>query len=270
MGRADRSDPGGALLTLVDTHCHLTHPRLRGETWAVLDRAAAAGVVACVTIGTGIEDARAAATLASEHAGRVACAAGLDPFSAHAAGSRFADDLAALGDLLAGGGFAALGEIGLEYHHPVGTPAEQRARLLPQLDLAARHRLPVVLHVRDAHDDLRAILADRPELRGVVHSFTAGPAEAEAYLALGWHLAFNGIATFPSATAVREAAALVPAHRILLETDSPFLAPAPRRGARCEPAFVADTARALAAVRAEAPEELAAATTANARKLFGL
>jgi TatD DNase family protein len=130
--------------------------------------------------------------------------------------------------------------------------------------------LPVVIHVREAHDDMAAILKAHPRSMGVIHSFTGTPAQAERYLALGWYLAFNGVLTFKNAEEVREAARVAPLERIVVETDSPYLAPNPKRGARCEPAFVRHTLEALAEVRGEAVSVLEAATTANARALFGL
>ena len=131
-------------------------------------------------------------------------------------------------------------------------------------------QLPVVIHVREAHDDMATILTAHPDCHGVIHSFTAGPREADAYLTLGWHLAFNGVLTFPRAEEVREAAKVCPAERLLVETDAPYLAPVPHRGRRCEPAFVAHTLARLAEVRGEVPERLDSVTTANARQLFGL
>jgi TatD DNase family protein len=255
---------------MIDTHCHLTHPRLRHEEAAVLDRARAAGLAACISIGTGVEDAQDARELSRRHPGFVFATAGLDPFSAHAAGAGFDDALARLDELLGEGGFVAVGEIGLDYHYDLDPRPVQAERLERQLALAARRGLPVVIHVRDAHADMARILAAHPGCRGVVHSFTAGPAEAEAYLGLGWHLAFNGVLTFPSAGAVREAARICSAGRLLLETDAPYLAPVPRRGQRCEPSFVADTLDALARARGEERAGLARATSASARALFGL
>jgi TatD DNase family protein len=128
----------------------------------------------------------------------------------------------------------------------------------------------VVIHVREAHDDMTALLTEHPRNHGVIHSFTAGPTEAERYLALGWHLGFNGVVTFKNAPEVREAARLAPLERILVETDSPYLAPVPHRGKRCEPAHVADTLACLASARGCDAAELAAITTQNAERLFGL
>lgn len=255
---------------MIDTHCHLTHARLGADLDAVLARARREGLEACVTIGTGVEDARRALALTRAEAGFVYCAVGIDPFSAHRAGPGFDDELAALTELLDQGGACALGEVGLDYHYDLDPRPVQAARLEVQLALAQRLDLPVVLHVREAHEDLLALLADHPRVRGVVHSFTAGPREAEVYLGLGWHLAFNGVLTYPSAGALREAARAAPGERLLLETDSPYLAPQPVRGGRCEPAHVAHTLARLAELRGEAPEAVAAETSRNARRLFGL
>jgi TatD DNase family protein len=255
---------------MVDSHCHLTHPRLREETEAVLARAAASGVSVCVTIGTGVEDAIAARETARAHPGGVFVTAGLDPFSSHAAGPRFDEALGALDELLRSGDFVALGEVGLDYHYDLDPRAVQRRRLERQLALARDLDLPVVIHVRDAHDDRVSVLADHRGVPGVIHSFTGGPGEAERYLALGLCLAFNGVLTFPRAAEVRDAAARVPADALLVETDAPFLAPVPHRGRRCEPAFVVATAQALAAVRGVETEEIARITDRNARSLFRL
>jgi TatD DNase family protein len=251
-----------------DTHCHLTHPKLRDDVDDACARAWDAGVVACLTIGTGVDDAEAARRLSRRSDGRVLCSAGLDPFSSHAAGEGFEDALAALEALLREGGFCAVGEIGLDYHHDLDPRPVQARRLERQLALAAELDLPVVLHVRDAHADLAAILAAHPRCRGVVHSFTGTPDDARAYLRLGWHLAFNGILTYRSGGPLEEAARLVPPDRLLVETDSPYLAPVPMRGRRCEPSFVVHTLAHLARVRGDEPAALAAATTAGARRLF--
>jgi len=255
---------------MIDTHCHLTHARFAGDADDVVGRAVAAGVTACITIGTGVEDAHRALELTRRHVGVVFATAGLDPFSGHAAGDAFDDALDALAALVSSGGFAGVGEIGLDYHYDLDPRPVQAERFERQLELAARLELPVVIHVREAHDDMASILASHPENVGVIHSFTGGPAEAERYLSIGWLLAFNGVVTFKNAGELREAARIVPSDRILVETDSPYLAPSPKRGARCEPAFVAHTLQALAALRNEDMAALDAATTANARALFRL
>jgi TatD DNase family protein len=255
---------------MIDTHCHLTNARFADDVDDVLMRAHAAGVETCVTIGTGIEDATRARDLAARHAGTVYATAGLDPFSSHAAGASFDPALAALDELLAGGGFVAVGEIGLDYHYDLDPRPVQAERLERQLELADRRGLPVVIHVRDAHADMAAVLARHPRVGGVIHSFTGGPDAARRYLDLGWSLAFNGVLTFKNAAEIREAARRAPLDRVLIETDSPFLAPVPVRGGRCEPAYVAHILSALAEIRSEDAAALEAATTANARTVFGI
>lgn len=255
---------------MIDSHCHLTHDKFTGDADAVIARARAAGVVACISIGTGIEDGLRARELAGRHPGVVFATAGLDPFSSHAAGEGFDAAFDALAALLGAGGFHALGEVGLDYHYDLDPRPVQAERFERQLDLAASLDLPVVIHVREAHDDMTAILTAHPRNRGVIHSFTGGPAEAERYLAIGWYLAFNGVLTFKNADDVRDSARLAPRDRLLVETDSPYLAPVPKRGARCEPAFVAHTLNALAAARGEDVAALEVATTQNARLLFRL
>lgn len=254
---------------MIDTHCHLTHARFADDTEAVIARAKAAGVEACLTIGTGIADALAAHDIVRRHSGFVRAAAGLDPFSSHAAGDGFDAAFDALAALHREGEFVAVGEIGLDYHYDLDPRPVQAERLERQLQLARALDRPVVLHVREAHEDLAAILAGHPGLRGVVHSFTGGVPEAERYLGLGWHLGFGGVLTFKNAEGLRAAARVVPGDRLLLETDAPYLAPVPHRGRRCEPAHVASTLEALARLRGEDPAELEAATTRNARLLFG-
>lgn len=253
---------------MIDTHCHLTHAKFSGDADDAIARAVAAGVTACVTIGTGVEDGLRARELARRYEGVVFPTVGLDPFSSHAAGAAFDDAHRVLAELLGAGGFVAVGEIGLDYHHDLDPREVQAERFERQLDLAARLDLPVVIHVREAHGDMAAILKAHSRNRGVIHSFTGQPEDAERYLAMGWYLAFNGVVTFKNADEVREAARLVPLDRILVETDSPYLAPSPKRGARCEPAFVVHTLQALAAVRGEDASVLELATTANARTLF--
>jgi TatD DNase family protein len=254
---------------MIDTHCHLTHPRLAADRDAVIERAREQGLLACVSIGTGIDDAREVARLAADHPGFVHGTAGLDPFTCHAVGERFEAELERLAQLLDSGTFVAVGEIGLDFHYDLDPPPLQAERLEKQLDLARERDLPVVIHVREAHEELLSLFARRgPGDHGVIHSFTAGPVEAVRYLELGWCLAFNGVITFPGAGDVREAARLVPAERLLIETDSPYLAPVPHRGRRCEPALIRHTLSRLAEVRNEDPEALRLVTTENARRLF--
>jgi len=256
---------------LIDTHCHLTHERLRDDLPAVYATARAHDVGHLISIGTSISDGEAVRRLHLSDPAMVSCSVGLDPFACFALGpAGVADGLAALERLLVSGDFCALGEVGLEYHHALCPHPLQREHLEAQISLALRLDLPLILHVRDAHPDMLACLAGWPGARGVVHSFDGTADQARAYLDLGWHLAFNGMVTFKPKDYLREAARIVPNDRLLIETDSPYLAPVPRRGQRCEPAYVAHTLTALAQLRGQRVEDLGAWTTRTARRLFAV
>lgn len=254
---------------LVDTHCHLTHQRFRPDLPEVCVRAGQAGLIRLLDIGTGLAEARQALVLRAAHPDLLAVAAGLDPFTAHELGAAFPAALEELGSLARDEPIVAIGEFGLDYHHRQDPPPVQRQRAEAQLALAARLDRPAILHVREAHADMLALLAEHPQVRGVVHSFSGGPTEAERYLALGWHLSANGMVTYERNTLLREAFRLVPEDRLVLETDAPYLPPHPHRGQRCEPAHLALTAQALAQLRGCSLEGLAQVTTANAGRLFG-
>ncbi len=255
---------------LIDTHCHLTNQKFIDDVDAVIAAAQEVGVIHLMTIGTGIADAKACRALAKRYPNVISCAAGLDPFSCHEAGDRFDTALADLDDLLATGAYRALGEIGLEYFHHLAPHEVQQQQFEAQLDLAVRHDLPVVIHSRDAHPDVLTILRRNQKNRGIIHSFTGTVADAHAFLELGWYLSFNGMVTFKANDELREAAAIVPNDRLLIETDAPYLAPIPHRGRRCEPAFIQQTMRVIAEHRGQRVEDIAAWTTRNARLLLSL
>jgi len=255
---------------MIDTHCHLTHHKLLPEVDDIVGRAREAGVTAVLSVGTGVDDARAGLDLREKHPGFIYLSAGLDPFTSNRAGERFDDELERLEELLAEESFQAVGEIGLDYHYDLDPRPVQADRLGRQLELAERIDLPVIIHVREAHDDMVDILGEHRGVHGVIHSFTSGPDHAERYLELGWHLGFNGVVTFKNAQDVREAARIVPGDRLVVETDSPYLSPVPLRGGRCEPAFVRHTLACIAGLRGVSTEELDLITTANAADLFGL
>lgn len=263
---------------LIDTHCHLTNGRFDADRDAVIAALPENGVWRAITIGTGLEDARAARELVRRFPERLACAGGLDPYSCHEAGTAFEARLADLETLLRDGGFVALGEIGIEHHHRLNPHDVQIAQFEAQLALAARLDLPVVIHIRDpnnavertAHEDALTVLARNPASRGVIHSFSGDAALARRFLELGWHLSFNGMVTYKGNDALRAAAAMVPADRLLVETDAPYLPPVPHRGRRCEPAMTALAAAVIADVRGEREDDVRAWTTRNACRLFGL
>ena len=261
---------------LIDSHCHLSDERFAPDLAEVLGRATAAGVGGCVTVGTGLADAAAARALARANPGRVWATAGLDPFSSHDAGSAFASHLADLRQLLGAGGFAALGECGLEHHHQLDPLPLQRQRFAAQIQLALDLDLPLVVHARsgahggDAHAPALDLIRAHPGSRGVIHSFSGDPAQATAWLDAGFHVAINGTVTYKGNDQLRAAARRIPADRLLVETDAPYLAPIPQRGRRCEPAYAALTAAAIAELRGERVEDVAAWAGRNARRLFRL
>jgi TatD DNase family protein len=262
----------GPGIDLIDTHCHLNFDAFDDDRDAVVERARSAGVRRMLLPAVDLASSREGAALAGQYAG-VYAAAGIHPNSSADAS---AEDFAALNALLASGAFAAVGEIGLDYHWDTSPREAQFRALHAQLALAQRHQLPVILHNRESSDDLMAVLeawasglgGDYAQRPGVLHSFSAGPAIAERALAAGFYLGFTGPLTYKNADELRAIAASAPLDRILIETDSPYLTPMPHRGKRNEPAYVRFVAERLAALRGLTLEDIAAATTANAERLF--
>ena len=252
---------------LIDSHAHLDGPKFAADLDAVLERAQAAGVDTIITIGVDLATSCAAADLARRYPG-VFASAGVHP---HDAG-RFDDaDWPALAALWAEPRVRAVGETGLDYFYDFSPRERQQALFRRHLEAAGEVGRPVVIHIRDAYDDALALVADvGVPAGGVVHCFTAGPAECERALALGLHISIPGIVTFKNGESIRAAIPLVPDDRLLVETDSPYLAPIPHRGQRNEPAFVAHTAARVAEVRGVSVEVLTATTRANTIRLFGL
>ncbi len=255
-------------MDFYDSHCHLDPMRFGSELSDVLARARAAGVTRMTVIGTRAADSEAAAELAGREPGVVA-AAGIHPNDVAEAEP---GEWERVERLVASGRVAAVGETGLDWYRTTAPPELQRDFFDRHLRLAQRHALPVVIHtresIRDTLDMLREAVARGP-LRPVLHAFTGTADEAAEAVALRCHLGFAGMVTFRSSAALREVAKLVPLDRLLIETDSPFLAPEPLRGKRNEPANVVHTARCLALARGEPLDLFAAATTANARRVFG-
>jgi len=268
---------------LVDSHAHLGEEAFDDDRDEVLTRAAEAGVEAVVVIGYDAPSSRRVAELVADRQPDGGGQAGegsqvTRPLLRGTAGIaphhvREADDeaLADAARLLDEPGIVAVGEIGLDYHYEL--PREAQRRLFArQLERALERDLPVVVHSREAEDDVVELIRQvgGGRLRGVIHCFTESPAMAEAALELGFHVSFAGIVSFKNAADLRETAGQVPLERTLIETDSPFLAPVPHRGKRNEPAWVEDVARAMAQIHDVEPEQLAATTAANTRELFGL
>ena len=254
---------------LVDTHAHLDDPRLRDQIDAVLGRALAAGVVQVVAIGTTADDSRAVCRLAATRPG-VFAAVGIHP---NELAVEQAGDWDKVVDLARAPRVVAIGETGLDRYRD-RTPFElQRAGFTRHLELARELDLAVVIHCRESADDILDELARfGGPIRGVLHSFTGDLPRAEAFLDFGLHISFAGMITFAnrSLDALREVASRVPIDRLLVETDSPYLAPHPHRGTTNEPARVAHTAARLAELHGLPIDDFSETTTANARWLFGL
>jgi len=252
---------------LIDTHCHLTYPGLVEQKDAVIARAAAAGVTRMITIGT--DQADHLKVLAEvQRSPAVLGALGIHPHHAHEVDSHF---VAALRKQFANQAkLVAVGECGLDYHHAQAPHVVQKRIFEWQLELAAELHLPLILHVRDAHEDALAIVArHRPEAF-VVHCFTGNVMEVEAWLTLGAYIGFTGIVTYKNASHVADACRRVPDDRLLVETDAPYLSPVPKRNVKInEPSFVRHTAEYIATIRGTTLDAIAQSTTANTVRLFG-
>ncbi|HXU05554.1 MAG TPA: TatD family hydrolase [Polyangia bacterium] len=253
---------------MIDSHCHLDPQYFEADRAEVLARARAAGVEAfvCVGVGRGLEAPRDAVALAAAEPD-VYATVGVHP---HDVAAMAEADWQALEALARAPRVVGIGETGLDYYYDHSPREQQRAAYGRFILMARRANLAVVSHVRDAHAEAAEILGGEDAGPGVIHCFSGGVAEARAYLDLGQHLSFSGILTFKNAGNLREAAAFAPLDRILIETDAPYLAPIPHRGRKNEPAYIAETLAALAAVRGQPAAEVDAATSANTRRLFGL
>lgn len=257
-------------MTWIDSHGHIDGPEFDSDRAAVLARARAAGVERFVTVGTGnsLERIGRAVRLAETEPDVVATV-GVHP---HDAAGIAEDWWPALEKLARHERVVAVGETGLDYHYDLSPRDIQAEAFRAHVRLARRVEKPVICHVRDAHPETLAILTEEKAatVGGVIHCFTGGPDEARAYVALGMHISFSGIATFKTAEAIRAAISVVPLERIFIETDCPFLAPVPMRGKRNEPAFLVHTAEVIARCAGVSLETLATATVANTSRLFRL
>ena len=252
---------------LVDSHCHLDFPEFNEDREAVLARAKQAGVGLMVTISTKFSQADKIIALAESH-DNVLCSVGIHPHEADTEPSITSQDLI---EKSTHAKVVAIGETGLDYFYEHSGRAAQQKNFQAHIAAARATGLPLIVHTRDADADTVDILQREyaaGAYSGLIHCFTAGAELAERALDMGFYISISGIATFKNADALRATIANIPLERLLVETDSPFLAPAPNRGKRNEPAFVADTARALAEIKNISPEELARITTDNFFTLF--
>jgi TatD DNase family protein len=257
-------------LELIDTHAHLDDEQFERDLPAVLERAAAAGVRRVVTVATTATSSRTCIDLAQRYP-LLAASVGIQPNHVAQMEVGAWDKVVALAteDRV-----VAIGETGLDRHWDYTPFAQQEEYFARHLQLARQRDLPVIIHCREAETDVARMLRDDYErngpVRGVMHSFTGDPATAEACAAMGLHISFAGMVTYKNAQNLRAVAAQIPADRLLVETDSPYLAPVPVRGKRNEPAYVLHTAACLAAVRAVELHGLADQVTRNAERLFRL
>ncbi len=252
---------------IVDSHCHLDFADFDGEVDDVIARAAAAGVTRMVTICTRLANEPKVRGIAEAHDG-VFYAAGIHPMSVEKQPLVSVDDLVALARHPK---MVGIGETGLDYHYTPESAELQRQSLRIHIDAARETGLPLIIHARDADEDMAAILAEgyrNGAYSCVMHCFSSGAGLAKAALDLGFYLSKSGIAAFPKSGDLRDIFATAPLDRILVETDSPYLAPPPHRGRRNEPAYTAHTAKVGAEVFGVSYEEFAAATSANFDRLF--
>ncbi len=253
--------------TLVDSHCHIDFPDFDGEHAALIERAGQAGVDRMVTICTKLRNEPTVRALAETY-DPVFFAAGTHPMSAADEPMASVDELVALSQHPK---FVGIGESGLDYHYTAESADVQKQSLRIHVTAAQETGLPLIIHNRASDDDMTEILTTGFKAKPftcVMHCFSSSPALARAMLDLGFYLSMSGIATFPKSQEVRDIFAATPIERVLVETDSPYLAPKPYRGRRNEPAYTADTARVGAEVFGVDYAEFAVQTTANFDRLF--
>jgi len=252
---------------LVDSHCHLDFPQFADELPQVVRRAADMGVTRMVTICTRLHQEPNVRAIAETYPG-IFYAAGTHPMSVASEPMATVDELTRIA---AHPRMVGIGETGLDYHYTRESMAVQQESLRIHIEAARRTGLPLIIHSREADADMARILAEEHRAGPyacVMHCFSSGRALAEAALELGFYLSMSGIAAFPKSTELRAIFAAAPLERILVETDSPYLAPPPHRGKRCEPAFVAHTAKVGAETFELSYAEFCAATSANFDRLF--
>ncbi len=251
---------------ITDTHAHIFWDAYDEDRRAVIERAREAGVERVVVVGTDVATSRAAFELCRDEPGLFPTA-GIHPHDASAADEQARAEIEAL---CRRPECVAVGETGLDYFKEYSPRAAQLASFGWHLELARRLERPVIVHCRDAHEDTARMIGAHPGVRGVMHCYTMGEAELAPYLEAGFYISFSGVVTFPGNELNRAAARAVPADRLLVETDCPFLAPQGHRGRRNEPALVCRVLEVVAEVRGEETASLAADTSANAERLFAL
>lgn len=252
-------------MDLIDSHAHLDFPQFDDDRDAVISRARQAGLTAIVNIGTNLPTSRASVALAEKY-DFIYATVGIHPHDADTANRAALDELR---DLAGRPKVVAIGEIGLDYYRDYSPRAAQRQAFRDQLALASALERPVVIHSRDAHDEVLGALRDW-EGTGVLHTYAAGLEHLDEVIDMDFSIGVSGPVTFSKAEPLREVVRAVPLDRLLVETDCPYLAPEPHRGRRNEPAYVRYVTETIARARGEPTEHIARATADNARRLFEL
>jgi TatD DNase family protein len=252
-------------MRLIDSHAHVDFPQFDSDRGSVIQRARETGLRALVNTGTNVDTSRASVRL-SERYDFVYATVGIHPHSADALNPEALSELRGLAQAPK---VVGIGEIGLDYYRNYSPRASQRKAFESQLALAADLGLPVVVHSRDAHDEVLRMLSNWEGV-GVLHTYAAGMERLDEVIAMGFYIGISGPVTYSRAEELRRVARAVPLDRFLVETDCPYLTPEPRRGRRNEPAYVKLVAEAIAKARDVSPRQVADATTENARTLFGL
>ncbi len=256
------------MLEFMDQHCHLDDAKFDPDRDEAVRRMLAAGVVGCVDCGSDIPGSRRIIELAKKYPGIIHAACGIHP---HESAEADEDDLNALCGLLRDPAVVALGEIGLDYYYDSAWRERQKTVLMDQMALALEVDKPAVFHIRDAHGEMVEIFRKMPKRpRGVIHCFSGSAETAMEYVRMGFYISFAGPLTFKKAPQLERACAAVPEERLLVETDSPYMAPVPFRGQRNEPAYAVKVLEKMALIRGRTAEEMAAVTLKNTREVYGL
>lgn len=253
-------------MTFIDSHVHLTDPAFKGEEDVLISRALVAGVGHLVVICTGREVTESALKLKKRYPHQLSIVAGTTP---HEAGTLGQIDFPYFEALGREGKLVALGESGLDYHYEHSPREDQKRWLHRYLQLAQELMLPIVIHCREAFEDLFSII-DQYQVRGILHCFTGNMEEAKGVIERGWYLSLSGIVTFKKSVELQEVAKVVPLSQLLIETDAPYLAPQTKRGQRNEPSFLPEVAQKISDLRGIKLSELGEATAHNAREAFKL
>jgi len=255
------------MMEWFDSHCHVDEEQFDEDREAVLSRMREHGITRYAVIGSDMDTSRRAIAFAAAHEGAVA-AGGIHP---HEAKGFREEDLSEIRDWYREGKIRAIGEIGLDFHYDFSPRDIQREVCIRQMELAWETGAPVAYHIREAHGEMLEIMRSMKSrlTGGIIHCFSGSAESAKEYLKLGYYISFAGPLTFRKAPKLQESARMIPRDRLLIETDSPYMAPEPVRGRRNEPANVRYVGMKLAEIRGETPEEVAAYTTENAMRVYG-